>query len=48
MSSDDNTILLGENSNSGLDIKTKFDTYRADVEKILKMKKRLIYLIDSD
>ena len=48
MSSDDNTILLGENSSSGLDIKTKFDTYRADVEKILKMKKRLIYLIDSD
>ena len=48
MSSDDNTILLGENNQSGLDIKTKFDTYRADVEKILKMKKRLIYLIDSD
>ena len=48
MSSDDNTILLGENNNSGLDIKTKFDTYRADVEKILNMKKRLIYLIDSD
>ena len=48
MSSDDNTILLGENNNSGLDIKTKHDTYRADVEKILKMKKRLIYLIDSD
>ena len=48
MSSDDNTILLGENHSSGLDIKTKFDTYRADVEKILKMKKRLIYLIDSD
>ena len=48
MSSDDNTILLGENNQSGLDIKTKFDTYRADVEKILKMKKRLIYLVDSD
>ena len=48
MSSDDNTILLGENATSGLDIKTKFDTYRADVEKILNMKKRLIYLIDSD
>ena len=48
MSSDDNTILLGENVQSGLDIKTKFDTYRADVDKILKMKKRLIYLIDSD
>tara|TARA_R100000278_G_scaffold34496_1_gene31040 strand:- start:3315 stop:4415 length:1101 start_codon:yes stop_codon:yes gene_type:complete len=48
MSSDDNTILLGENQQSGLDIKTKFDTYRADVEKILNMKKRLIYLIDSD
>ena len=48
MSSDDNTILLGENQQSGLDIKTKFDTYRADIEKILNMKKRLIYLIDSD
>tara|TARA_R110002167_G_scaffold136101_5_gene322734 strand:- start:1979 stop:3052 length:1074 start_codon:yes stop_codon:yes gene_type:complete len=48
MSSDDNTILLGENNNSGLDIKTKFDTYRADVDKILKLKKRLIYLVDSD
>lgn len=48
MSSDDNTLLLGENATSGLDIKTKFDTYRADVEKILNMKKRLIYLIDSD
>jgi len=48
MSSDDNTMLLGENHTSGLDIKTKFDTYRADVEKILKLKKRLIYLVDSD
>lgn len=48
MSSDDNTLLLGENAQSGLDIKTKFDTYRADIEKILNMKKRLIYLIDSD
>lgn len=48
MSSDDNTILLGENAESGLDIKTKFDTYRADVEKILNMKKRMIYIIDTD
>ena len=48
MSSDDNTILLGENSESGLDIKTKFDTYRADIEKILTLKKRLIYVLDSD
>ena len=48
MSEDDNTILLGENNNSGLDIKTKFDTYRADVDKILAMKKRLIYLVDCD
>lgn len=48
MSADDNTLLLGENAQSGLDIKTKHDTYRADIEKILKMKKRLIYLMDSD
>ena len=48
MSADDNTILLGEAMESGLDIKTKFDTYRADVEKILNLKKRMIYLVDSD
>lgn len=48
MSADDNTILLGEAAQSGLDIKTKFDTYKQEVEKILNMKKRLIYLIDSD
>jgi hypothetical protein len=48
MSADDNTVLLGESTDSGLDIKTKFDTYKQEVEKILNMKKRLIYLIDSD
>lgn len=48
MSSDDNTVLLGESAESGLDIKTKFDTYKQEIEKILNMKKRLIYLIDSD
>jgi len=48
MSADDNTILLGENNESGIDIKTKFDTYRADVDKILNLKKRLIYYIDAD
>jgi len=48
MSADDNTVLLGESADSGLDIKTKFDTYKQEVEKILNMKKRLIYLIDSD
>ena len=48
MSADDNTILLGEAMESGLDIKTKYDTYKADIEKILGMKKRMIYLIDSD
>ena len=48
MQADDNNLLLGENQESGVDLKTKYDAYRADIEKILNMKKRLVYFLDSD
>ena len=48
MQADDNNLLLGENAESGVDLKTKYDAYRQDIERILLMKKRMIYVIDSD
>jgi len=29
-------------------LKSKFDTYRQDIDKILGLKRRMIYLIDGD
>tara|TARA_R100000808_G_C2119487_1_gene131134 strand:+ start:37 stop:1155 length:1119 start_codon:yes stop_codon:yes gene_type:complete len=48
MQADDNNLLLGENQESGVDIKTKYDSYKADIDKILSMKKRLLYFMDGD
>lgn len=48
MQADDHNLLLGENQESGVDLKTKYDAYRMDIEKILNMKKRLVYFMDSD
>mgnify|MGYP003626929832 CR=1 FL=1 len=45
---DDSSLLMGESSDSGVDIKTKHDTYTLQIHKILDMKKRLVYFIDSD
>ena len=48
IASDDSYVLLGDDSTSGLDLKTRYDTYKADVDKILKLKKRMIYYLDGD
>lgn len=48
MQADDHNLLLGENAESGVDLKSKFDTYRQDIDKILGLKRRMIYLIDGD
>lgn len=48
IASDDSYVLLGNDSTNGMDLKSKYDTYKADVEKILKMKKRFIYYLDGD
>lgn len=45
---DDSSLLLGESSASGVDIKSKYDAYTSMAHKILDMKKRLVYFIDSD
>jgi len=45
---DDNTLMLGENNESGIDLKSKYDAYLDHVHKILNMKKSLVYFIDSD
>ena len=41
-------MLLGENGVAGLDLSIKYDKYKEEIEKILGMKKRLVYFLDSD
>lgn len=48
IAADDSYVLLGDDNTSGLDLKSKYDSYKADVDKILKMKKRIVYYLDSD
>ena len=48
MAEDDSTMLLGENGAAGLDLSVKFDKYKEEIDKILGMKKRLLYFLDND
>ena len=48
IASDDSYVLLGNDSTNGMDIKSKYDTYKTDIDKILKLKKRVIYYLDGD
>jgi hypothetical protein len=48
IAADDSYVLLGDDNTSGLDLKSKYDSYKADVDKILKLKKRVVYYLDSD
>ena len=45
---DDSYVLLGNDSTNGIDLKSKYDSYKADVDKILRMKRRVVYYLDSD
>ena len=48
MAEDDSTLLLGENGEAGLALADKYTKYKEEIDKILGMKKRLIYFLDSD
>ena len=48
IASDDSYVLLGNDSTNGIDLKSKYDSYKADVDKILRMKRRVVYYLDSD
>jgi len=45
--SDDSYVLVGDDT-TGIDIKSKFDSYKQDVEKLLILKKRISYYLDND
>jgi len=46
-SDDSYTLLDAGGSQSGIDLKSKYDSYKADVDKILKLKKRVMYYLDG-
>ena len=48
MAEDDSTLLLGENAESGLALADKYTKYKEEIDKILGMKKRLVYFLDND
>ena len=49
IASDDSYVLLDSGgSQAGIDLKSKFDSYKADVDKILKMNKRVMYYLDGN
>lgn len=48
IAADDSYVLLGDDNTSGLDLKSKYDSYKADADKILKLKRRVLYYLDSD
>jgi len=48
ITSDDSYVLLGNDSTNGIDLKSKYDSYKADVDKILRLKRRIIYYLDSE
>mgnify|MGYP003631992504 FL=1 len=48
IASDDSYVLLGSDSTNGIDLKSKYDSYKADVDKILRLKRRVVYYLDSD
>ena len=47
LASDDSYVLVGDDS-TGIDIKSKYDSYKQDIDKILRMKKRINYYLDND
>jgi hypothetical protein len=48
IASDDSYVLLDAGgSQAGLDLKSKYDSYKADVDKIIKLKKRITYYLDG-
>ena len=48
MAEDDSTLLLGENGEAGLALADKYTKYKEEIDKILGMKKRLVYFLDND
>lgn len=47
LASDDSYVLVGDDS-TGIDIKSKYDSYKQDIDRILRMKKRINYYLDND
>ena len=47
-SDDSYTLLDSGGSTSGIDLKSKYDSYKADVDKIIKMNRRVMYYLDGN
>ena len=48
IASDDSYTLLDMGGNqSGIDLKSKYDSYKAEVDKLLKLKRRVMYYLEG-